>query len=96
MGGDLVAITFYDNYSFSIKGVPGPTALFWWREELAQGMEGKYLAFVVVDNGQGKNDWVGGNVGPYDEILPLMNPDDIATMYPDFFVPIDVGNVTIH
>lgn len=94
MHGKVVALTFYENYSFS-NGVAGPTALFWWVESTLEGYEGKYFASFVVDNGQGKNDWVGGNVGPYDAVTSL-TPQDIADAWPEYFVPLDVGNVTIH
>jgi hypothetical protein len=94
MHGRVVALTFYDTYSFS-NGVSGPTALFWWQESKMEGYKGKFYVMFVVDNGQGKNDWVGSNDGPYDAVDLSITPQVIASKYPDFFVPLDVGNVTI-
>lgn len=96
--GPIVALKFYDNYTFS-NGVSGPTALFWFRETVLEGYKDKYTACFVVDNGQGKNaevrDWVGPTNGPHDTVIDI-DPQYMVDQYPEFFVPIDVGNVTIH
>ena len=47
----VAALTVYETYSFD-NGVTGPTALFWWKESVLDGREGKYFASFVVDNGQ--------------------------------------------
>ncbi len=97
MHGKVAALTVYETYSFD-NGVTGPTALFWWKESVLDGREGKYFASFVVDNGHGNMgavvDRVGGIAGPYDDVVSL-TPQDIATAWPAYFVPLDVGNVTI-
>jgi hypothetical protein len=97
--GDVVAIIFYDNYTFS-NGVTGPTALLWWRESFNKPYMGKYLAIFVVDNGQGSQaealDWVGPNTWPPADDITSITPQEIADQAPAFFVPLAVGNVTIH
>ncbi len=96
--GPIVAVKFYDNYTFS-NGVSGPTALFWFRETVMEGYKDKYTACFVVDNGQGRNaelrDWAGPTNGPHDTVIDI-DPQYMVDQYPEFFVPIDVGNVTIH
>ncbi len=96
--GPIVALKFYDNYTFS-NGVSGPVALFWFRETVMEGVQGKYFACFVVDNGQGKNaemkDWAGPTNGPHDTVIDL-DPQYIVDQFPAFFVPIAVGNVNIH
>ena len=53
-----------------------------------------------MDNGQGGNtpapDMCGGIVGPYEAIDMNITPEEIRDAWPTFYVPIDVGNVTIH
>jgi hypothetical protein len=97
--GEVVAVTFYENYSFS-NGVSGPTALVWFRGSYPELFNGKYLACFFVDNGQGKNalapDYSDGPDGPYDAMMEDMTPQDIADNYPEWFLPIDVGNIVIH
>lgn len=96
--GPIVAVKFYDNYTFS-NGVSGPTALFWFRETVLEGYKDKYTACFVVDNGQGKNaavkDWAGPTNGPHDTVFDI-DPQYMVDQFPSFFVPIDVGNVSIH
>jgi len=98
MRGEVVAVTFYDDYSF-LNGISGPTALFWWREEVAGWGLGKFFASFVVDKGQGSKamdaDWAGPVDGPYDAIIDL-TPEEINTNWPGYFVPIAVGNVEVH
>ncbi len=96
--GPIVALKFYDHYTFS-NGVSGPVALFWFRETVLQGYQGKYFACFVVDNGQGNNapaqDWAGPTNGPHDSVIDI-DPQYMVDSFPDFFVPIAVGNVVIH
>jgi len=97
--GDVVAVTFYENYTFT-NGVSGPTAVVWWRESFSEPYVGKYLAIFFVDNGQGSqaaaSDWVGPNTWPPADAVSSITPQEIADQAPAFFVPLDVGNVTIH
>jgi hypothetical protein len=95
--GDVVALAVYENYTFS-TGVSGRTAVFCWREETNEETKGKYVVGFVVDIGEGNKatgpDWVGPTSGPYDNIT-LLDPQVIADPYPEFFVPLAVGNVQV-
>jgi hypothetical protein len=95
--GNVVALAVHENYTFS-NGVSGRTAVFCWREEINEDTKGKYVVGFVVDIGEGNKatgpDRVGPTSGPYDNIT-LLDPQVIVDPYPEFFVPIDVGNVQV-
>lgn len=98
--GRIVAVTFYENYSF-MDGPSGPTALVWCQlDKVGLDHDMGYMATFVVDNGQvdggAVQDWVGPTSDIYPNVKADLTPQDIATQYPFFFVPIDVGNVVIH
>jgi hypothetical protein len=97
--GRIVALTFYENYTFS-NDLSGRTVLIWCRLDKG-GLDHDlgYWATFVVDNGQvnggAAQDWVGPTSDIYPNVINL-TPQQVADQYPFFFVPVDVGSVVIH
>ena len=97
--GRIVAVTFYENYSFS-NGLSGPTALVWCQVDKA-GLDHDlgYWASFFVDNGRlnggAVHDWAGPTSDIYPNVIEL-TPQQVADQYPFFFVPIEAGNIAIH
>ena len=97
--GRIVAVTFYENYSFT-NGLSGPTALVWCQlDKIGYDRDAGYWATFVVDNGQVNGgpvqDWAGPTSDIYPNVIDL-TPQQVADQYPFFFVPIDAGNIVIH
>lgn len=95
---EVVALKFYPDFE------DGNAVLYWGLRISVSNPDynwtvGKYFVSFLVDNGEGVNaapDMCGGICGPYESIDESVTPEYIKAILPDWYVPIDVGNVTIH